>query len=335
MRNILITGIGGDVACAIIRCLLDNNKKDNIFGIDIKEYTPYMDLLAKTFIAPGYRDKEYMPYIKNLIKDYNITHFLPTSEQEIILADKERVYFEEQNVKILINTPLIVDICTSKYKTAEFLRNHGIDAPMTFYAENYCDGLEYPFIMKSDSGCGSKNLHVIHNEDEWFLADKQGMICQQMVGSSDTEYTVGVFSNGKIVNSITLKRRLGYGGLSALVECCNIPAIDEIANKAAKAFGLRGSFNIQLRQDGEKYYIFEINPRLSSTTGFRHKFGFRDAVWWFDMMDGNLVPEFKKSVEGLIGVKVLDDMVISVIRGGYRTSRIIRYSGNGCQVMAA
>lgn len=310
MRRILITGIGGDVACSIIRCLKDSNDPDEIYGMDIKKYTPYMDVIKKAFVAPRYDDESYVPFVEKLFDEYGITHFLPTTEYEISLWNERRDYFEKRGIKLLINNRKIIEICTSKYKTAEFLKEAGIDTPETYYAESYKGGLSYPFIIKSDSGCGSKKLKTIHDEKEWEECEKSGMICQELVGDADNEYTVGVFSDGSVINSITLKRQLGYGGLSVFVEVCDIPGIGELAAKAAKAFDLKGCFNIQLRKQGEKYYVFEINPRLSSTTGFRHKFGFTDAVWWVDSSDGIPVPGYINNAEGMIGVKVMDDVVL-------------------------
>lgn len=324
MRRILITGAGGDVACSIIRCILNNNSEDEIYGIDVKEFIPYMDIITKTIVAPKYTEDGYFDFVKGIIAEFRITHFLPTSEQEILIADRERAYFNELDVKLVVNNSNIVETCTSKYKTAKYLSHNGLDVPETFYADEYEGGLEYPFIMKSDSGCGSKNLQIIHNEKEWLSADKKGMVCQQLVGSLDSEYTVGVFSDGEIVNSIVLKRKLGYGGLSSFVECCNIPEIARIAERVAMEFKLEGSFNIQFRKDGEKYYIFEINPRLSSTTGFRHKFGFKDAVWWFDMIDEKKIPKYINTLVGSIGIKVLEDKVFLAHGGVFLGASFVR-----------
>ena len=310
MRRILITGIGGDVACAIIRCLKDSGNDDKIYGIDIKQYTPYMNLITETFTAPKYTDGDYLPFVKGLIEKYEITHFLPTTEYEIMLFDKERDYFEKKGVKIIINNSQIIDVCMDKYKTAAFLKDAGVDTPKTFFAEEYKEGLKFPFILKAQSGCGSKGLKIIKSETDWTECGKSGMICQELIGSEDAEYTVGVFSDGKNVNSITLKRQLGYGGLSALVEVCDIPEITRIAEKSAKAFGLRGSFNIQLREQGGRYFVFEINPRLSSTTGFRHRFGFKDALWWLDMADGKEIPRYDNQSVGKVGIKVMDDIIL-------------------------
>lgn len=314
MKRILITGIGGDISCAIVRCLLENGAfNTEIYGVDIKEYTPYMNRIRKTFVAPRYTDIEYLPFIKKIIIDNNITHYLPTSEQEIIIANNNRSFFESNGVLLLINNEEIINICTSKYKTADFLDRHGVDVPKTYYADKYKGGIEYPFVMKSDMGCGSKGLRIIHNDDEWMSAEKEGMVCQQMVGSSEDEFTVGVFSDGFVINTITMKRQLGYGGLSVFVQCCDIPQVDDIALRVAQAFNLKGSFNIQLRRDGGKYYIFEINPRLSSTTGFRHKMGFKDVIWWLEMLDGRKIPKYLNEAVGLVGVKVLDDIIIDKV----------------------
>ena len=310
MRRILITGIGGDVACAIIRCLRDSGNDDEIYGMDIKQYTPYMNLITEAFVAPKYTDESYFPFVKKQIEKYGITHFLPTTEYEIVLADKERDYFDAAGVKLIINNTRIIDVCMDKYKTAKYLREAGVDTPKTFFAEEYKEGLEYPFILKAESGCGSKGLRTIHDESEWKECAKSGMICQELIGGADGEYTVGVFSDGKTVNSITLKRQLGYGGLSALVEVCDIPEITELARKTAEVFELRGSFNIQLREQDGRYYVFEINPRLSSTTGFRHRFGFKDALWWLDMADGNEIPHYNNDSVGKVGIKVMDDVVL-------------------------
>lgn len=310
MRRILITGVGGDVACAIIRSLRDRFPGDEIYGMDIKEFTPYMDVLTKVIKAPRYTDEGYVPFLKRTILENGITHFLPTTEQEILIASDNRQFFEAHGVRLVINNDKIIRVCTSKYKTAEFLKNIGVDAPETYRADRYQGELGYPFIMKADSGSGGKKLTVIRDEEQWAEAGKEDMVCQQMVGDADNEYTVGVFSDGVIVRSIILKRYLGYGGMSVEVHCCECPEMSSVAEKIAKAFQLRGCINVQLRRQADRCYVFEINPRLSSTTGFRHKLGFQDAAWWFDIIDGQEVPAYRNDSVGKVGVKVTDDVIL-------------------------
>ena len=321
MRRILLTGIGGDVSCAIARSLFEAFPEDEIYGIDIREYTPYMERFTKTFTAPRYTEDTYLSYLKELLRRCVITHFLPTTEPEILIADRNRDYFEKEEIRLLINSSEILGICTSKYETAAFLRKHGIGAPMTGRAEEVKteekalrlkEGsvLSYPVILKEDYGRGGHGLLLIKNETEWNAAPKKGYVCQEYI--EGPEYTIGVFSDGEIVRSIIFRRELGLGGMSVSVECVSVPAITQLAKQTARALRLCGSFNIQLREKNGNYFVFEINPRLSSTTGFRHKMGFKDAVWWVELSEGKLLSGAYEPPVGMRGVKVTDDMVFSV-----------------------
>lgn len=298
------------MACAVIRCLMDGCGKDELYGIDIKRYTPYMGYFSDTDVAPSYNEPCYFEYLAGYLLEHNITHFIPTTEPEIMIADSRRDFFADNGIGLMINNANILKICTSKYKTAEFLSGIGLDIPETYQAEQYAGQLEYPFIMKADYGRGSSSFRVVKDREDWEVAEKTGMVCQRKVGDQDREYTVGVFSNGVRMESIVLRRKLGLGGMSVAVECCDIARIREIACMVAEAFGLAGSINIQLREEDGKYYIFEINPRLSSTSGFRHLMGFKDTVWWLNMLDGRKTDISFKTPAGAVGVKVTDDILV-------------------------
>lgn len=74
--------------------------------------------------------------------------------------------------------------------------------------------------------------------------------------------------------------------------------------KIAEATGLVGSINVQTRKlEGAEVYVpFEINPRISSTLLFRKKFGFDDAVWWLDVLQGRSY-EYRKRYNAGIAIR--------------------------------
>lgn len=318
MRSVLLTGIGGDVACAIARSLFDAFPGDHFFGFDIRKYTPYMERFTETMIAPRYTEDGYLPFLKKTLSEKRITHFLPTTEPEILITDGNRDYFEKEGIRLLINSSEILHVCTSKYRTACFLRENGVAAPLTGMAAEATaeeqgvrlkDGsrLRYPLILKEDYGRGGHGLQSIHDRADWDRAQKSGCVCQEYIDGP--EYTVGVFSDGVNVRSIVFRRELGLGGMSVAVECVSVPGITRLADQTARLLHLKGSFNIQLREQDGKYYIFEINPRLSSTTGFRHRMGFTDAAWWIGLSEGGMLSGTYKEPVGMCGVKVTDDVV--------------------------
>jgi carbamoyl-phosphate synthase large subunit len=312
-RNVFVTAIGGDIACATLRCIVRNHASDYIIGCDIAPHVQGIMYVNEFVIAPAYKDiYAYLSFIKKICIEKKITHFLPMTEAEIKIMNYNRDFFQEHNIKLMINNELVIQIASSKYKTASFLRSHNILAPQTFYEEDYKDKLSYPIIIKPDSSCGSKNIHIVYNDEEILsaLSKPNHYVFQEYIGSADEEYTVGIFSDGNDIKSIALKRKLGFGGMSVFVETIDDPKVDKIAIQVAKSLQLKGSINIQMRKMQEYYYIFEINPRISSTVGFRDMFGFHDVIWWLDLLDGIENNVEYKTVAGRIGIKTLDEMVI-------------------------
>ncbi len=212
---------------------------------------------------------------------------MPISEPEIEVINTYQNKIDLKPNGLLINNPVILETFLDKLSTADYLSKLGIQVPKTLKIESFDNQFDYPVIVKSRKGCGSKKLRRIQTKREmeqlrYDLDD--AMIVQECIGDMDNEFTTGVFSDGKSTVSITFRRKLGYGGLSIQAICEKVPFLEEMAKVIAKETGLIGSINIQTRRKGDIYIPFEINPRLSSTLMFRKKFGFDDAVWWLNVL---------------------------------------------------
>lgn len=312
-NNLFITAIGGDIACAALRCICHGYEYNSLIGCDIQEYVQGKKYIDEFIIAPRYNEEAYIEFIKEVCQKFDVTHFLPMTEAEIIIADKNRVFFAENGIKLMINNSKIINIATSKYMTAKFLSQCGINTPETFSYEEYDGQLDYPFIIKANQSCGSKQIKVVTSREEFEQAMKviKEPVIQRYIGSVDEEYTMGVFADGHTTKSISFKRKLGFGGMSVYVETVKDKAMEQIAEKISKVLELKGSINVQMRRDMDSYSVFEINPRISSTVGFRHQFGFKDVIWWLNMLDKNLV-SFEFEIEpGIVGIRVLAEMIFN------------------------
>ena len=99
------------------------------------------------------------------------------------------------------------------------------------------------------------------------------------IDNIEGEYTCCVFrSSKKELRSIIFKRIL-YGGYTSYGKVVENKNISNLIEEISKKLDLRGSINIQLRMKKNKPYVFEINPRFSSTVLFRHMLGFNDLIW--------------------------------------------------------
>ena len=242
----------------------------------------------------------------------NIDIFFPVTEPEIKIVNRQKLKLH--NVKIIMNNSHILEITMDKLKTAEFLSKEGISTPHTW--RKIEDALfQYPLIVKEKFSCGSQGVKIVDGKNELTNAIKrmQDPIIQEYIGNESEEYTLTVFSDGHVINFISFRRKLGFEGMSKFVELVYSDELERIAYKIAKIFKLRGSVNIQMRKQDEIFYVFEINPRISSTIGFRSLLGFNDVAWWIDLVEGNKIKKYEYPNEKVYGVRSVEEKLFFVL----------------------
>jgi len=286
---VLVSAVCGDIGGAAVRAIRPAASK--IVGCDMRDGCPVRPVLDSFYRAPAASaTAEYMDFLRTIIAHENIDAFLPVSEPEIEALSGRRAEIESLGVELLLNNELIIDNFIDKLKMIRFLNGLGIRVPETMPLGLYDGTFGFPIIVKPRKGYGSKRLWLVEDEVDLAYVRKRDdglLIAQECIGSTDEEYTTGVFSDGSHVSSITFRRRLGFGGLSAEAEYSESRFLDALSEKVATATNLRGSINIQSRRLGDDLFLpFEINPRLSSTLSVRKHFGFDDAVWWLNVLLG-------------------------------------------------
>ncbi len=307
MKKIFVTSIGGDIGYGVIKSLKKSRHDLCIVGCDIKKYNCSYDLVDRFYVSPPYkREDEWWDFISEVIRDEKIDYFWPIAEVEIKIANKRKEELKE--VKIIINSSLILEIAMDKGKTAEYLRNHGMNVPNTWRTTEECSK-EYPLVVKERFSCGSHGIKIANNLEELLgaVSSMKDAVIQEYVGEEGEEYTLTIFSDGIIVNYIAFKRILGFGGMSRFVELVNDKKLKETAYLIAEMLSLKGSINVQMRRQEREYYIFEINPRISSTIGFRLQLGFNDVSWWIDMIEGKKIKQYIYPNKKIYGVRSVEE----------------------------
>lgn len=285
----LVTSAGGDIGSSVIRCLMQEVCKENLLGCDITPYDVKDEEVDEFFCVPSYTDEvQYIDVLLNKCREREITHILPMTEEEIIIFDKHRTLFTSAGIKVMIQESNILEAMISKYNISKTIKKMGLASPETWWPEETVENINYPLLIRSDHGYGSKDVTVVHNRQEYEVAVSKipSAVIQEYIKESENEYTVIVFSNGQKVITMVLKQTLGFDGMSQIMERMEDPQIDQIAETVAHHFKLRGSINIQIRKQKDQYYILEINPMISNTVGFCYELGFKYVKWWLDLLDG-------------------------------------------------
>jgi len=281
--NILVSGCGGDIGQSIGKILLKESLVENLYGIDMTDKNAGQFIYSNFSIGLPVKDSGFLPFIENFINEHGIDVYIPISEPELRYFADHSILDKMGSAKMIHANKESLAIGFDKLKTVEFLIKNNLPFPNTFSGDKYLKMDKYPFIVKSAKGSGSKQLHIIEDVSEMeYLKKKLRLkeyIVQELLPDASEEYTCGLFrGQNNDIRSIIFRRELtgGYSGYGELVENNAITSLLEII---ALRINLIGSINVQLRLSFGVPYVFEINPRFSSTVLFRSLFGFNDVLW--------------------------------------------------------
>ena len=165
------------------------------------------------------RDKELNQwFIDNCLKSLNNNDFSLLYKEENEALDYingnkvDFVIFRARNYALLnaiesrgircFNNSLTNKIANNKYKTYEFLKEHGFPCLETFLDSNK---LSFPFVMKSVDGHGGSEVYLISSEDEMEPVDKEYIYQGYLANNGDVRLYV---LNNKIIGAV--KRKNGH-----------------------------------------------------------------------------------------------------------------------------
>lgn len=317
-KNILIAGIGGaSLGTEIFKSLkLANHYK--IFGADISPYAfgLYQKGSVKTYLVD--RGK-YIQNILNVCQKEKIEAIIPGGEEPLILLNRNRELFKKNDISLAMNSAKVIELCTDKINTFEYLEKKGTPAPFTKLVDNPTSlkDLPYPCIIKPSTGSGGSVFAYLAEDKKeadfyinYLKRRNQKAIVQEYISDTEGEYTVGILHlpNGELVGSIALKRFF-HAKLSVLMKTKdrvissgysqglidNFKEIRKQAEKIAEILNSRGPMNIQGRLKNNIFYPFEINPRFSATTYLRARAGFNEIDMFLQYLFNR-----KKSIVGKI-----------------------------------
>lgn len=286
--RVLITGMGGDLGQAMAKSLRLMDMPVEIIGADAGVGSTCGVFADRAYSLPFASAVEYGDAVAQLVSEEDISVVVPGSEAEILVLS--RLVYEG---KAGFSCPLVClpydHLLTFGDKLHCFERlADKVDLPA------FADGMDpravealvkktgFPCVVKSRQSCGSKALGIARTtqELEGLLARTPSPVVQEYLDDSEGEFTLGVYVHGDDVWAIAFRRDLGPIGASWFAEVVfDQPDVLDYATSVARATGIQGSFNVQVRKCKGKIGLLEINARFSSLVAARAAAGFRDMEW--------------------------------------------------------
>ena len=322
--RVLVTGVDGDSGQGLVKALRLSRSPMEVHGCDASGAGLGAAFVrAVHVVPPASRGAEYVDALDQLCRTLRLDAVVPSLPGEIDVLCKMESGALPCGVPVVCLSAAYRDVFDDKLRAYRVLDGFVPLAP-------YADGLDatslrglvehagYPLIVKRRRGRGGDSFHTANGDDELAAALRKipDPVVQAYIDEDLGEYTVGVFATPERVTSISFRRRLGKTGSSWFAQTVEDPAVRDYAEAIARASGLRGSANVQVRKSSAGVRLLEINARFSSLAPARAFAGFRDVEWSLAMALGRS-PEIPSRYRNIRFQRFVHEMVDE--GQGYRT----------------
>lgn len=269
MSTFLVTGVGGPAGQNVTTLLLE--RKHRVIGTDMRELT----LLNVEFHpVPPANDPGFLAAIYSIVSRQQVDLIIPTVSEELpVFADGWKW---QDDFPLLLAPAEAVKIANDKYLTARALSAHGVSIPrfalpsQVHSPEEVSQKIGWPCISKPRIGRGGREV-AWHPKQDWptinMLDDHY--LLQEFAGGIDFAPNVYLGRDGKAIVVVIEKTELkgGIVGNAISVKRVDAPDVAELAATAARAIGLTGPADIDVRRRSDGVpVVLEINARFGANT---------------------------------------------------------------------
>ncbi len=290
MKKILITGAGGSYALRLAKKL---ESKYKIILADAEPNSSGLHSKYESIVIPMGNEKNFEEILLKIIIKKNIDYIIPCVDEELLKFHK--IKEESNQFELILPSKKFVDLCLNKDILMDKLEKLDISSIPTYNFEN----VEFPIIAKPIQGRGSRQVHKIDNNDQlegyfklYGLKNKP-VLLQKYFGGD--EYTISVIVNNKNeLIGVVPKKILVKRGITRMAISDYNEKINNVCKKIVDELKPCGPFNVQLKFYNDTSYIFEINPRLSTTSVMTDEVFGNEIELFIDNFDKeNIEPNFK------------------------------------------
>lgn len=272
MRNILVTGIGGNVGYGIIKNARNAFPSISIVGTNTEFLSAGNHLCDFVYAVPFSTDASYIPKMKEICEKHNIELIIPSTDYESYILK-----LHENELPTVPGSQ--AETCKTfldKYLSFQRLNEKGLAFAESILPSDYKNQYS-EFVVKPREGRGSRNLYFTPPNPADF---DDSYIIQPLLKGEEITSAFYVCKDNSLLGSITMRRSLSGG---ATVRCESTFDYDKeviaYIQRLISSIDIKGSCNLQSIVTTDGIVPFEVNCRISGTNSIRSQFGFTDVAY--------------------------------------------------------
>lgn len=287
IQPLLITSAGR--RNQLLQCFRSDAKALNwelrILAADLRpELSPACQQADAAFAVPRCTSEDYVLALLEICQREQVALLVPTIDTELAVLSRQADAFAQIGTRVVISSPLVVDLARDKLATAALLAAIGIPTPQTLSLADYRANpaaLTGPVIAKPKGGSSSVGIVRPKTPAELAGLPVDDYLVQDLWEGA--EYTVNLFfdQTGALRCAVPHRRVEVRGGEVSKGRTERVPALIDAAHKLAAALpGARGPLCFQaiVRPDGS-FCVFEINARFGGGYPLAHHAGATFTQW--------------------------------------------------------
>ena len=264
--RILLTGAGGPSTEAVLKLW---SPKHELFFADAKIDSITSQVSSdKRLFVPYANDKQFLQSIIDLTTKLQIDILISQVDEELPLLAGNKERFNP--TLLLVPDENFINLFLDKLQSGIKMNENRILEPGTKVLNNESKFEGLPVIFKPCFGRGSRSIFSVETQKEfdalknYLLTQEEIFITQQKIQGD--EYSVQVLANSNgILKGITPILIKGKRGSTTSGVVSNNREVIKACLDFHQVFKTSGTYNIQLMLKGDQAYIFEVNPRVSTT----------------------------------------------------------------------
>ena len=279
--RILVTGAGGPAAVAFHKAL--SGRPVELFAVDVDPFAVGLHLVppGHAALVPRGDAADFVDELLARCETWGIDLVVPTVDAELLPVARRVADFAAVGAEVAIAPLPALEAALDKLALAR--RCEGvIKVPRTSTLAEVAgtgpaaSGFELPVVIKPRRGSGSRDVHVVASRAA-FDRLVERLVPDGDAGGEDwlvqeflpgEEYSVDVLTraDGTVVAAVPRVRLKVDSGVAVAARTVRDPELEHGAAAVARAIGVTGVANVQLRRDATGVAcLLEVNPRLPGT----------------------------------------------------------------------
>jgi carbamoyl-phosphate synthase large subunit len=311
MTRVLVTGVGGPAGVAVLRSLLKRPDVE-VFAGDMDGWASGLYLVPaerRRILQPGL-SPDFVDGIQQLCVDDQIDVVISTVDVELppLAARRDDLGGAVLAAPSEATLAVTLDKWELAQRCAPLLRT-----PVTRLLN--ADGIAlrwvYPVIVKPRRGAGSRGVRLVPDRAALTAMEPdEALIIQEHLPGDEFSVDVLADADGNVVAAVPRTRTRVDSGVSVAGQTVHDSALEDTAAAVARAIGLRGVANVQLRRDSDGVpALLEVNPRFPGALPLTIAAGVDMPSLVLDLALGVAIPK-KLDFADLANVRYLEDVFV-------------------------